>query len=53
MVASAITGGDITVENVITSHIKPIIAKLKEVGCEVIENGDSVRVIGNKDLKTN
>ncbi|NLV87900.1 MAG: UDP-N-acetylglucosamine 1-carboxyvinyltransferase [Tissierellia bacterium] len=51
MVASAITGGDITVENVITSHIKPIIAKLKEVGCEVIENGDSVRVIGNKDLK--
>ncbi len=51
MVASAITGGDITVENVITSHIKPIIAKLKEVGCEVIENGDSVRVIGNKALK--
>jgi len=51
MVASAITGGDVVVENVITSHIKPIIAKLKETGCEVIENGDSVRVIGTKDLR--
>jgi len=51
MVAAAITGGDIIVENVITSHIKPVIAKLKEAGCEVIENGDSVRVIGTKDLK--
>ena len=51
MVAAAISGGDITVENVITSHIKPVIAKLKEAGCEVIENGDSVRVIGTKDLK--
>ncbi|NLK43752.1 MAG: UDP-N-acetylglucosamine 1-carboxyvinyltransferase [Tissierellia bacterium] len=51
MVASAITGGDIIVENVITSHIKPVIAKLKEIGCQVIENGDSVRVIGTKNLK--
>lgn len=51
MVAAAITGGDIIVENVITSHIKPVIAKLKEAGCEVIENGDVVRVIGTKKLK--
>lgn len=51
MVAAAITGGDIIVENVITSHIKPVIAKLKEVGCEVIENGDEVRVIGTKNPK--
>ena len=52
MVAAAITGGDIIVENVITSHIKPVIAKLKEAGCEVIENIDNVRVIAEgKDLK--
>ena len=51
MVAAAITGGDIIVENVITNHIKPVIAKLKEAGCEVIENGDEVRVIGTKNLK--
>ena len=50
MVASAITGGDITVENVISSHLKPIMAKLQESGTEVIENDDSIRVIG-KDLK--
>lgn len=50
MVAAAITGGDIIVENVITSHIKPAIAKLKEAGCEIIEDGDTVRVIANKKL---
>lgn len=46
MVASAITGGDIIIENVITSHIKPVIAKLRETGCEIWENGDKLRVIG-------
>lgn len=51
MVAAAITGGDVVVDNVITSHIKPVIAKLKEVGVEIIENGDSVRVIGTDRLK--
>ena len=56
MVASAITGGDITVENVISSHLKPIIAKLQESGSEVIENDETIRVIGNPlkplDIKT-
>lgn len=51
MVAAAITGGDVTVENVITSHIKPVIAKLKEAGCEIIEKVDSVRVIATGELK--
>ena len=52
MVAAAITNGDIMVENVISSHIKPVIAKLKEAGCKVIEKGDTVRVIGTDNLKT-
>jgi len=51
MVASAISNGDIVVDNVITSHIQPVIAKLREMGCEVIENGDKVRVIGTDNLK--
>lgn len=51
MVAAAITGGDILVDNVINSHLKPIIAKLKETGCTVDEGVDSIRVIGNKNLK--
>ncbi len=51
MVAAAITGGDITIENIITSHLKPVIAKLEETGAEVIENGDTVRVVGTDDIK--
>lgn len=51
MVAGAITKGDVVVENVISSHIKPVIAKLREVGCEVYENGDKIRVIGTENLK--
>lgn len=51
MVASAISKGDIVVDNVITSHIQPVIAKLREMGCEVIENGDKVRVIGTDNLR--
>ena len=43
MVAAAITKGDVIVENVISSHMKPIIAKLKEAGCEVIENDEAIR----------
>ncbi|WP_236914359.1 UDP-N-acetylglucosamine 1-carboxyvinyltransferase [Clostridium sp. Cult2] len=51
MVAAAITKGDIIVENVITSHIKPVIAKLREAGCQIYENGDKVRVIGADEIK--
>lgn len=51
MVAGAITKGDVVVENVISNHIKPVIAKLREVGCKVYENGDSIRVVGTDKLK--
>ena len=51
MVAAAMTKGDITVENILMEHLKPIAAKLVEAGCEVIEMGDSVRVIGPETLK--
>ncbi|MCR3921042.1 MAG: UDP-N-acetylglucosamine 1-carboxyvinyltransferase [Firmicutes bacterium] len=37
MLSAAITGGTVTVENVIPAHLTPLIAKLKEVGCEVVE----------------
>ncbi len=58
MVAAAITGGDIIIDNVITSHIKPVIAKLKEMGCDISEEGETVRVDASKrqlrstDIKT-
>jgi len=46
MVAAAITGGDVTVRNVMPEHLKPIEAKLRECGAEVIVADDHVRVIG-------
>lgn len=51
MVAAAMTKGDIVIENVLMEHLKPISAKLIEAGCEVIDMGDSVRVIGPEVLK--
>ena len=41
MVAAAITGGDVVVENAVGDHLKPIIAKLEEAGAKVqqAENG--------------
>ncbi|WFD10063.1 UDP-N-acetylglucosamine 1-carboxyvinyltransferase [Tepidibacter hydrothermalis] len=51
MVAAAITKGDILVDNVLIDHLKPTIAKLREVGCEVHEMDNAVRVIGPKEIK--
>ena len=44
MVAAAMTQGDVYIENAITEHLKPVIAKLKEAGVEVDESIDGVRV---------
>lgn len=51
MVAAGITGGDITITNVICNHMKPVIAKLIEAGCQVIEEDEQVRVIGSDHLQ--
>ena len=46
MTAAALTGGDITLLNVVPEHLKPVTAKLRESGMEIIENGNSVKVRG-------
>lgn len=46
MCAAAITKGDIIVRNVIPKHMEAISAKLIEMGCEVTEFDDSIRVVG-------
>ena len=54
MCAAAVTRGDITVKNVIPKHLEAISAKLIEIGCEVIEGDDEVRVVGRpKQHSTN
>ena len=44
MIAAAMTRGDIYVENAISEHLKPVIAKLKEAGVTVIEDVEGIRV---------
>ena len=57
MCAAAITRGDIMVQNVIPKHLEAITAKLIEMGCEVTEFDEAVRVVGkprqkHMDIKT-
>ena len=51
MLAAAATKGDVTVKNVIPKHLEAISAKLLEVGCEVEEFDDAVRVVSSKPLR--
>ncbi|MGI6570538.1 MAG: UDP-N-acetylglucosamine 1-carboxyvinyltransferase [Caldicoprobacterales bacterium] len=48
LVAAAITGSEIVVENVIVEHIQSIITKLRETGCMIVPQGEgpvsSVRI---------
>lgn len=46
MCAAAVTRGDIMIKNVIPKHLEAISAKLLEIGCEVVEFDDAVRVSG-------
>ena len=50
MFAAAATRGDILVKNVIPKHLEAITAKLEEIGCEVQEFDDEVRVIAKNRL---
>ena len=50
MFAAAATKGDVTVKNVIPKHLEATTAKLIEVGCEVDDFDDAVRVVASKPL---
>ncbi len=57
MISAAITGGEVLVENVIPTHLHPIIAKLQETGARVEENDQGIVVkagpyIRPVDIKT-
>lgn len=51
MIAAAMTGGDVIVENVLPEHQKALIAKLREAGALVEEDIDKIRVVGRLPLK--
>lgn len=50
MFAGAITKGDVLIKNVIPKHLESISAKLIEIGCEVEEFDDAVRIISKGEL---
>lgn len=52
MFAAAATRGDVTVLNVIPKHLEATIAKLLEIGCEVEEFDDAVRVVSKGGLRS-
>ena len=51
MVAAAATGGDVVLQNVITKHLEPITAKMREMGIQIDEYEDSIRVRRTGELK--
>ncbi len=52
MVAAAMTNGDVYIENAISEHLKPVIAKLKEAGVEIHEDINGIRVRCGSPLKS-
>ncbi|MGG4451565.1 UDP-N-acetylglucosamine 1-carboxyvinyltransferase [Brevibacillus brevis] len=57
MIAAAATNGNVMVENVIPKHLESVTAKLREIGAQVVEEDDSIQVIGHDayrsiDVKT-
>lgn len=50
MFAAAATKGDVMVKNVIPKHLEATTAKLVEIGCEVEEFDDAVRVVASRRL---
>lgn len=50
MVASAITGGDVLIENVESEHLRSVISKLEEMGVIIQQDERGIRVIGPETL---
>ncbi|MEQ8200150.1 MAG: UDP-N-acetylglucosamine 1-carboxyvinyltransferase [Syntrophomonadaceae bacterium] len=57
MVAGAISRGDVWIQNVVTEHLQPLMAKLSEVGVEIVPWSGGIRILGRAhyrptDVKT-
>ncbi|AXF56375.1 UDP-N-acetylglucosamine 1-carboxyvinyltransferase [Salicibibacter kimchii] len=51
MVAAAITGGDVFVEGALIEHLRPLVAKMREMGVVIEEKDNGMRVIGPDILR--
>ncbi|HEX7065719.1 MAG TPA: UDP-N-acetylglucosamine 1-carboxyvinyltransferase [Bacillales bacterium] len=52
MAAAAISGGNVYVEGAVPEHLRPLIAKMGEMGVSVIEEENGLRVIAPERLKS-
>jgi UDP-N-acetylglucosamine 1-carboxyvinyltransferase len=52
VIAGAITGSDLYVDNVLVEHIKPLVAKLKEMGVEIKEDVDGIQINAPQELES-
>ena len=50
MMAAAATRGDVLIKNVIPKHLETIYAKLSEIGAQIEESDDAVRVVATQRL---
>lgn len=50
MMAAAATRGDVLIKNVIPKHLETISAKLSEIGAQIEESDDAVRVVATQRL---
>ena len=53
MIAAAVTDGDVTINNLIPTHMEPLSSKMREMGYTIEENedNDSIRVYREKDVE--
>lgn len=51
MVAAAVTGGNVFIENAVSEHLRSVISKLEEMDVIVEEEDEGIRVIGPNVLK--
>lgn len=49
MIAAAVTGGDVTLHNLIPTHMEPLSAKMREMGYTIEEGDDTIRVYKEDD----
>ena len=50
IIAGALIGNNLVIDNIITEHIEALISKLKEMGVDIIDGDNSVTVSAAKDL---
>ncbi|MCI2049075.1 MAG: UDP-N-acetylglucosamine 1-carboxyvinyltransferase [Lachnospiraceae bacterium] len=50
MFAAAATRGDVTIHSIIPKHLESLTAKLREIGCQIEESDDAVRVVATRRL---